>query len=128
MKNRITKEFALLIYSRLKMRHIVVRTVEEAYWNYNMITPVDGLSFTYIDIYNGEVKTEFIKKEDKEDFIKDKIIILEVDTDIFKDYIVDKDDEDKDDYYIDYAICETLKKHKFYLKEFYDELKRLNIM
>ena len=48
MKNIITKENALLIYSHLGMRHVVVRTVEEAYWNYNMQIPVEGLTFTYI--------------------------------------------------------------------------------
>ena len=160
MKNVITKENALLIYSHLGMRHVVVRTVEEAYWNYNMQIPVEGLTFTYIDIYSGEVKTEFINRKDKEDFIKDKIIILEVDTDIFNveeeyilpDYIkeaiydVDMDESftfnyehrrdivleanelDLDNFYIDYGIYETLKTHKFYIKEFYDELKRLNMM
>ena len=45
-----------------------------------------------------------------------------------RDIVLEANELDLDNFYIDYGIYETLKTHKFYIKEFYDELKRLNMM
>lgn len=155
MQSRVNKEDIIFTYSFLGIKYVTKNTVEEAYWYHNSPFKGECSVISYIDTINADFKTDIVKIVDREDFIKDKVIILEVKQDLFnideetilpvniieaiynteedevfnyeyrRDVALYANDLDLDELYIEYGICKTLQENKFYLKDLYNELDRV---